>query len=897
MESYFRRSKTPKNISQLISAISFCLAVLVFTSSTNIANARQTSPSSIDTKADALVTAGRLTEAEPLLFNALQVDREALGDNDPKTLLSFQRYASLLHKMGRSEEALPLFLKTFRARRKVLGLEHPQTLNTMNGFALVLLKLGQTKDAARLFADVYRISRKILGNENALTQSSMNNYALILSRQGQYDDARKLFANVWRRSETAMGSKHPQTISALSNYAIAAHQSGDDSLAEPLLSKAARLRREVMGESHLSTRKADLALALLRLRVPRRAHLALPPARLALGSIREAHSLTGFQPDKTAQMSRRQGSESRAFTHFVNAAWMRGPGLMDIAKNAGTASLADQEQAKLRSESFIALQEAMSNSTSAAMAKTAARRAAEAVGPELGQLASRRQLLAEDWAKTDRLLTATIGNSSANGKAKRNGLRAHRVALEKEMKAIDTQLRNEAPNYFDFIRPSALSLKQAQSLLEKDEAALLIVPTNFGTHIMAISDSGIQWARSDWDRKRINTAVKRLLWDVGANVEVSPEQNEKWSDEGNGSYPYDRKTAFALYNQIIAPVAKSLKGKKHLFVATNGSLSNMPLGILVAEKPTGADGDPDQLRATKWFADSHALTQIPSLRSLFQLRSARQGPAKKRQANKFIGFGDPILQGQSETRSAGGSIARRRVKTQKSDVTLRSVFRQGSTRSGYGIADIGALSKMARLPGTALELEAMREALQASKNSVFTETRASETMFRNTDFSGVNILALATHGLLAGEIDGAREPGLVFTPPPQSSEKDDGLLTASEITQLKLDADWVILSACNTAAGDGSDGASGLSGLARSFFYAGARNLLASHWPVRDDVAAKLTVRTIQIMKEQPKLSRAEAFQAAMREIRNDKSADSDSDTWAHPNAWAPFILIGDGAN
>lgn len=156
------------------------------------------------------------------------------------------------------------------------------------------------------------------------------------------------------------------------------------------------------------------------------------------------------------------------------------------------------------------------------------------------------------------------------------------------------------------------------------------------------------------------------------------------------------------------------------------------------------------------------------------------------------------------------------------------------------------------------------------------------------------MLALATHGLVAGELGGISEPGLVLTPPETANASDDGYLTASEVAALDLNAEWVILSACNTAAGDGSEGAPGLSGLARSFFFAGARNLLASHWPVRDNVAARITVRTVELRRDDPKISRAEAFQQAMREIREDASLDSDFDTLAHPNAWAPFTLIGD---
>ena len=133
-----------------------------------------------------------------------------------------------------------------------------------------------------------------------------------------------------------------------------------------------------------------------------------------------------------------------------------------------------------------------------------------------------------------------------------------------------------------------------------------------------------------------------------------------------------------------------------------------------------------------------------------------------------------------------------------------------------------------------------------------TGAQATETNLRKARLDNAQIIALATCGLMAGEVAGAAEPGLVFTPPATPSEADEGLLTASEVAALKLNADWVILSACNTAAGDGSQGAPGLSGLARVFFYAGARNLLASHWPVRDDVAARMTVRTIEIARDTP---------------------------------------------
>ena len=155
------------------------------------------------------------------------------------------------------------------------------------------------------------------------------------------------------------------------------------------------------------------------------------------------------------------------------------------------------------------------------------------------------------------------------------------------------------------------------------------------------------------------------------------------------------------------------------------------------------------------------------------------------------------------------------------------------------------------------------------------------------------IIHFATHGLLAADtldLTGTRsEPALVLSPPDTASELDDGLLTASEISALKLNADWVVLSACNTAAGAG--GASeALSGLARAFFYAGARALLVSHWPVGSDAAVRLTTGAFDELRASPAIGRAEAMRRSMTALL-DKGPPEE----AHPAFWAPFSVVGEG--
>ena len=159
------------------------------------------------------------------------------------------------------------------------------------------------------------------------------------------------------------------------------------------------------------------------------------------------------------------------------------------------------------------------------------------------------------------------------------------------------------------------------------------------------------------------------------------------------------------------------------------------------------------------------------------------------------------------------------------------------------------------------------------------------------DLADYRVVYFATHGLVAGEVKGLAEPSLALTLPKQPSEIDDGLLTASEVAQLKLNADWVVLSACNTIAGD-RPGAEALSGLARAFFYAGARALLVSHWSVESNAAMRLTTSTFDILKSDPKLGRAEALRRAMLAYMIDAANPLN----AHPALWAPFVVAGEGA-
>jgi CHAT domain-containing protein len=209
---------------------------------------------------------------------------------------------------------------------------------------------------------------------------------------------------------------------------------------------------------------------------------------------------------------------------------------------------------------------------------------------------------------------------------------------------------------------------------------------------------------------------------------------------------------------------------------------------------------------------------------------------------------------------------------------------------GAGVDRARLAQALPQLPDTADELNAVAKDLGVSASDIHLGEDASETNVKRAPLADYGIVYFATHGLVAGDVKGVAEPSLVLSLPKQPSELDDGLLTASEVAQLKLNADWVVLSACNTIAGD-KPGAEALSGLARSFFYAGARALLVSHWAVDSEAATRLATSTFDRLKSDPKLGRSEALRQAMLAFLDDKSSPRN----AYPAFWAPFALIGEG--
>jgi CHAT domain-containing protein len=339
-----------------------------------------------------------------------------------------------------------------------------------------------------------------------------------------------------------------------------------------------------------------------------------------------------------------------------------------------------------------------------------------------------------------------------------------------------------------------------------------------------------------------------------------------------------------------------------LLIVPSGALTSLPFHVLIASDPRALKPD--------WLALTQPIAVLPSVGSLQALRKLPPSRAPE----PYIGFGNPLLDGDprdadhrqwaKEARATQSCPLDLEVLRQRVAAAVKSVPVLGGAVRGGGV-NLPALRAQTPLPETAGELCRVAKALGAlgrERETVWLGARASEgnlkALSRDGRLGRYRVLHFATHGLLAGEseaiLKAKAEPALLLNPPedgatPDQLEEDDGLLTASEVARLDLDADWVVLSACNTAAGGEGD-AEALSGLARAFFYAKARALLVSHWYVESETGLKLTTGAFAELAANPRIGRAEALRRSMARLIQSTGHE------AQPEYWAPFALVGEGA-
>ena len=891
--------------------------------------------------ADNLRREGRTGDGERVLRDAIAERIRQLPAGDPRIIDLHKGLATYLEESSRLSGAVEVQREVLALQTRYHPDEHRALLNTTRDLCWNLGQLGRYAESISLLRAAIPKAEDYWRSTGATEEyngsfDSMGAAMLIadfqslladqLGAEGPSEEADKLFqaSLAWRNRYQS----RPTPIVARAHNAMAFRQNFQGRFAEAEVN--ARTALDIMGEPDepditIAKYKYNLAAALLG---QGKAEEAIPLLRYGVPVQRKQFpddhpDLAILLSTLSSALAQVPGNEEEAMTLATEAASIArkhrdariAGGYKDSVADAGAAAMTraiggdvstrdplsmaygavlratwpnlgkGADDAALVSSAFIAAQDLEQSVAGQAMAEAAARSMGGS-GP-LGILVEQRQALV---ART-RAENTALANALASGEAARiDRARAKLSGSASELAKADAAIRAQFPDYEAMVSPAALDVAGVQSRLKPGEALLLIVPHGDTVYAFAVTKTGLKAHRTVGAVEDVRAQVRRLRCRVDeasctSEADLDASATDAATREGLDEFfpRYDRRAAYDLYRTLVAPLEPVLAQTTTVFLTASGDLSGLPFPMLVTDLPEGAPAEPSDaasLLKTKWLGDRFGLVVLPAVSAL---KATRPLPGQRPNAGtvSFLGYGAPTLGGTSgTTRSA--TAGRRR-------------FRSGIMQlRGTGPDALRALDP---LPGTEIELKAMAGVLSAQRGAVRLGPAATEDAFRTDPrLGGARVLAIATHGLLPRELDGNAEPALVFTPPATASALDDGLLTASEAAQLKLSAEWVILSACNTAAADGTPGAQSLSGLARSFLHAGAQALLASHWRISDEVTAALTVETLRLRRTQL-LARPEALRQAMTTIRTGKRADGSAlpgwqPHWAHPAAWAPFILV-----
>lgn len=518
-------------------------------------------------------------------------------------------------------------------------------------------------------------------------------------------------------------------------------------------------------------------------------------------------------------------------------------------------------------------------------------------GQALGQAAARWQVggslarllrAQQDGSARATELRDQIGKALAQG-ADVAALRSSLQAAADQHATLAADIARDHPEFAAFGAADPVPLQRVRSVLAPDEALLVIASTDLTT-AQGESVSQINLVRSDRvvvsslparrDLARLAEALRcqAALTDPRCAIAAPAATRGGFVLEPEPKAegpPFDHDLAHLAYQLVLGDLAGDLTGITRLIFVPDTATVALPFHLML----TDATDDLTGFAQAPWLIRDFAVSVAPSVASFHALR---QQPNRPDRSARFLGVGDPLI-----GRQASGAVA---YPCGQAQDVLVAALDNGPvmTRAAQGSL---ALRDLSALPETRCELAEIA-GLFGENHSLLLQDRARESRLKDLSASGelarYSVLSFATHGLIAGEI-GNTEAGLVLTPPDQAGPKDDGLLSTREIAALRLDADFVILSACNTAAGNGGEDEA-LSGLASAFFYAGARSLLVSHWPVYSDAAVVLTTQMLQARASRPGLSRSQAMQAAILLVLDDPFADDRS---LHPAYWAPFMVVG----
>ncbi len=786
--------------------------------------------------------------AEQAFRAALQIQQKALGKQNPDTALPLMLTGLQVSNQGRFAEADGLFASAGTLAPRAADeatparLLHYRALHALNqkqpDRALALLREAETGYAAVLPPEALAtrgpaVTTLALGRSGA---SAVNNPVPADST---------VIAPAQQNALMGM-------IEAKRYEAIALRDLG-----RPAESEAA-LRQATAWVRAQGLRQPILSARLLRTGA---AGAAVEDASdgLGLASVQFDQAVPGTRPVAATLLLHAARLQSQGRDGAALAACRRAVVLLRELK-AGTAqdllhpclglyaAAPGDPQANL-AEMFEAAQLAQGGITSQQIAQSAARLQETARDPKVGAAIRARQDSGERLAllqsERDEAGSRGVGVAPTPDRPRLLGTADLDTQLTEARQAnaeADAALQAASPNFGQLVQ-DVVPASQVFAALRPGEAFALITTSRSTGWVFALRDGRIAAALLGAPPAQVAALVQRFRAGV--------------VNSGSGPAPFDTAAAQSLYDATLRPVQASLEGAESVVIAPSGPLLSVPFGALLT-------GRADGLREAPWLVRRMAVSHVPAAANFVALRRIA---GLSRAGRPWLGLGDfrPVTVAQARA-------------------TL-----------GPGCAEDARLfAGLPRLPLAGPELNVARQVMGGTTRDELLGAAYTVPAVQRAALKDYRVLHFASHALLPAELRCIGEPAIVTSAPTGAPDARGALLTSSAVLGLDLDADTVILSACNSAGPQGPAGES-LSGLARAFFFAGARSMLATHWSINDQASAFLVANTLERLKGSPGLGMAGALRAAQLGMLDGAGRGTPAEL-AHPYYWAPFALIGEGS-